>query len=115
MVRDIKRSPLGTHSMLRSALVRRIRRDPASRAAIESELLSTSSPNAKSTLVSLLATSGGMAADDVRSWCAAELHRQFLAAEPPELGFDLIAGRVRSVGLAVLDALDGRQPASPEI
>lgn len=104
---DIGNSPTAVHDVLLAAVLRRLQRDTEAREIIKRELFTTKRPSAKATLARLL-FSGASPSRDLTEWCAAEITHQF-DGRVPDLGFDLIARQVRSVGVSLLDAVDGAQ------
>jgi len=55
----------------------------------------------------LLAAIGALESEE-RAWCERQVEEEFETNQVPELGFDLVAGEVRAVGVSLLDALDGK-------
>jgi hypothetical protein len=99
-------SPPGlSGSLIARPFVRRIADDEPLAEVLRLRLQEVPTCSEKGSLPRLLVMGRGLD-DDLRSWCLAELGRQQGEAHFPELGFDLVAGRVRAVSQALLDVLE---------
>ena len=88
---------------LRLAVVNRLRWDEDARGALASILSLDADVHLRATIPGLLRMASAMG-EGITQWCSDEVDRQH-GLHYPELGFDLVAGEVRPVGLAMLDAL----------
>jgi hypothetical protein len=104
-------------TMMTKPLLARLRFDPEVAAQIFEHLKTSTNPCVKASFPKLLAAIGQMTPERA-DWCREELGRQRLLRSP-EIGYDVLAGVPRSVGLCLLESL-GQTPsagtyASPEI
>jgi hypothetical protein len=90
--------------ILSSPLLYRLRNDAEARGRLSSLLTSDVDPDLKTTIPRALAASGGVS-KELAEWSKAELHHQQEELDSPQLGLDLLAGRVRGVTLSLLDVL----------
>ena len=86
-------------------LTARLRRDSEAASAFEDDVAAGTDPIMKAAIPSALAVAGALT-PRTADWCTREIERQF-ATESPDLGFDLRAGTVRGVAVALSDVLQG--------
>jgi hypothetical protein len=92
-------------SLVVRPFVRRLAEDEPLAEMLHQRLQAVPTCSEKGSLPRLLAMGRGLG-DGLRSWCVAELGRQQGKGHLPELGFDLVAGRVRAVSQSLLDVLE---------
>jgi len=89
-------------------IAERIKSEPGLASALIQRLKSTDNGNEKASLPKLLALANHMG-DELRQWCESEFAKQSDHASLPEFGMDVLAGEVRPVAHALLDALSPNQ------
>lgn len=87
-----------------SPILRRLARDQALRETLLERLQSGASPGEKASLPRLLARASGHW-PELWQWCKEELARQTARVPLPEIGLDLLAGRLCSVAYALADVV----------
>jgi len=90
--------------LLSSPLLYRLKNDAEARDRLSSLLTSDVDPDLKTTIPRALAASGAVS-KELSEWCRAELYHQQEELDSPQLGLDLLAGRMRGVTLSLLDVL----------
>lgn len=103
---DVLSSPRQVFPHLVTAVLQRLRRDVEARTAFGDLLTTSFRVGVRAAVARLLASSGGLLPEQYE-WCEAEASRQLSSGAAPELALDLVSGEVRSVGVILLDALDG--------
>jgi hypothetical protein len=91
-----------------SPIIERIRSEVEVASALIQRVQATSSGTEKASLPRLLALANPMS-EELRQWCENEFDRQSDRTALPEFGLDVIAGNVRPVAHAILDALSPNQ------
>jgi hypothetical protein len=81
---------LGTDESLCGMLTERLRNSPT--------------PSEKATVPKLIGTARGLSSE-LRNWCIEEADRQLRSEESPEIGVDLVIGKLRPVAHSLLDVV----------
>ena len=103
-IKRVDRSELLRSQMIARPLIRRLRKDDELLELLVARLQSTPSLTEKASFPRLIALARG--ATLVRQWCAEELERQTNGSVFPEIGVDLIEGRLRPVAHSLLEVLN---------
>lgn len=103
-LKRVDRSERLRSQMIARPLIRRLRKDDELLELLVARLQSSPSLTEKASFPRLIAIAKG--ATEVRQWCVEELERQTNGSVFPEVGLDLIEGRLRPVAHSLLDVLN---------